>query len=428
MNIWIKNATIVTLNEENEILKNSHLYIKENRIFHIGEELPDFEAERIIYAKNNLIMPGLINCHTHIGMSAFRNYGNDVDLETWLNNYIWPKERLMKPEDVYYGSKLSLAEMLSTGTTSFVDMYFFSEEVAKATQEIGLRAIITKGLTGPTDQELEEQTNFYKKWNNASNGRIKIKLAPHSVYTNDKDHLIKIKNLNDKLNCGINMHLNETKKEVDVSVQKTGKRPIEYVDNLGLIDEKTIAAHCTWLSDEEINILKKRKASVVHNPISNLKLASGILDVRKLLDHGINVALGTDSSSSNNTLDMFQEMKFASLLAKGLKLDALALDALTTLKIATINGAKIFGQEHELGRLKVGYLADVILVNISNINHSPTNSDLIASLVYSTIGKDVLTTIVDGKIVYENKQFINIDVKEILEKVNQTFNRNKWEE
>ncbi|MGY6171874.1 amidohydrolase [Candidatus Mycoplasma pogonae] len=423
MDIWIKNATIATLNENNEVLKNSNLYIKGNRIFHIGHELSDFKAERIIYANNNLIMPGLINGHTHIGMSAFRNYGNDVDLETWLNEYIWPKEKLMKPEDVYYSSKLSLAEMMSTGTTSFVDMYFFSEEVARATKEIGLRAIITRGLTDPSDEQLREQVEFFNKWNNAANGRIKVKLAPHAVYTNSKKSLLKIKALNDKLKCGINIHLNESLKEVQDCINKTGMPPLEYVNSLGLIDNKTIAAHCTWLSDHEIEIVKNKNVTVVHNPISNLKLASGILDTQRLLEAGINVALGTDSSSSNNTLDMFQEMKFASLLAKGTKLNPAVLDALTTLKMATINGAKLFEQEHELGRLKVGYLADIILVNISNINHSPTNSDLISSLVYSTIGKDVLTTIVDGKIVYENKQFINLDIKEILEKVNKTFNR-----
>ena len=424
MDIWIKNIDVVTVNEEFEVLRNSNIYIRENKIYHLGSKLEDFSPDKIIDGKNQVAMPGLINAHTHIGMSIFRNYGNDVSLESWLNDYIWPIESKLEPEDIYYGSSLSLAEMIETGTTSFVDMYFSMDKVAQAVEESGMRALLGRGLAGHSDEDLALEEEFYKKWNEGAGGRINTIISPHAVYTNSKEDLIREINLAKKLKTGMHIHLNESETEVKNSIAENGMSPLKYVDSLGLLDERTIAAHCVWLSDKEVEIAKERKITMVHNPSSNMKLASGFQQTQRLLDENINVALGTDGSASNNTLDMFEEMKLASLIAKGYTLDPSALDARTVIEMATVNGARALGKQDCLGRIKEGYLADIILVDFDNIHHSP-NNDIVASLVYSTKGGDVVTSIIDGQVVMEDRQIKNLDVKDLRKRVSEIFNRLK---
>lgn len=424
MNIWIKNVDVVTVNEEFEVLKNSNIYIMENKIYHVGPALDDFFADKIIDGSKKVAMPGLINAHTHIGMSIFRNYGNDVSLESWLNDYIWPLEANLTDEDIYYGSGLSIAEMIETGTTSFVDMYFAMDKVAQIVDKSGMRALLGRGLAGPSQEDLDLERAFQDKWNGQAGGRINTIVSPHAVYTNSKEDLIKERDLALSLDSGIHIHLNESKTEVENSLKDNGFSPLEYVDSLGLLSDKTIAAHCVWLSDKEVEIAKKREISMVHNPSSNMKLASGFQEAQRLLDEGINVALGTDGSASNNTLDMFEEMKLASLIAKGHSLDPRVLDAKTVIEMATINGAKALGKEDCLGRIKKGYLADLILVDLDNIHHSP-NNDLVASLVYSTKGSDVDTSIIDGRVVMENKEIKTLDVEDLKLKVEDIFTRLK---
>ncbi len=424
MDIWIKNIDVVTVNEEFEVLRNSNIYIRENKIYHLGSKLEDFSPDKIIDGKNQVAMPGLINAHTHIGMSIFRNYGNDVSLESWLNDYIWPIESKLEPEDIYYGSSLSLAEMIETGTTSFVDMYFSMDKVAQAVEESGMRALLGRGLAGHSDEDLALEEEFYKKWNEGAGGRINTIISPHAVYTNSKEDLIREINLAKKLKTGMHIHLNESETEVKNSIAENGMSPLKYVDSLGLLDERTIAAHCVWLSDKEVEIAKERKITMVHNPSSNMKLASGFQQTQRLLDENINVALGTDGSASNNTLDMFEEMKLASLIAKGYTLDPSALDARTVIEMATVNGARALGKKDCLGRIKEGYLADIILVDFDNIHHSP-NNDIVASLVYSTKGSDVVTSIIDGQVVMEDRQIKNLDVKDLRKRVSEIFNRLK---
>ena len=405
-------------------MRNSNIYIRENKIYHLGSKLEDFSPDKIIDGKNQVAMPGLINAHTHIGMSIFRNYGNDVSLESWLNDYIWPIESKLEPEDIYYGSSLSLAEMIETGTTSFVDMYFSMDRVAQAVEESGMRALLGRGLAGPSDEDLALEEEFYKKWNEGAGGRINTIISPHAVYTNSKEDLIREIDLAKKLKTGMHIHLNESETEVKNSIAENGMSPLKYVDSLGLLDERTIAAHCVWLSDKEVEIAKERKITMVHNPSSNMKLASGFQQTQRLLDENINVALGTDGSASNNTLDMFEEMKLASLIAKGYTLDPRALDARTVIEMATVNGARALGKQDCLGRIKEGYLADIILVDFDNIHHSP-NNDIVASLVYSTKGSDVVTSIIDGQVVMEDRQIKNLDVKDLRKRVSEIFNRLK---
>ena len=218
MDIWIKNIDVVTVNEEFEVLRNSNIYIRENKIYHLGSKLEDFSPDKIIDGKNQVAMPGLINAHTHIGMSIFRNYGNDVSLESWLNDYIWPIESKLEPEDIYYGSSLSLAGMIETGTTSFVDMYFSMDRVAQAVEESGMRALLGRGLAGPSDEDLALEEEFYKKWNEGAGGRINTIISPHAVYTNSKEDLIREINLAKKLKTGMHIHLNESETEVKNSI------------------------------------------------------------------------------------------------------------------------------------------------------------------------------------------------------------------
>ena len=422
MNIWIKNATILTMDDSRLVMEDANLYIKGKEIYGLGEELEGFEADKVIDARGKLVMPGLINAHTHIAMSIFRNYGNDVSLESWLNDYIWPAESGLKAEDVRIGSLLSIAEMIETGTTTFVDMYYFMDEVAKASKEMGIRAVLTRGMTNPPREILEGEKDFYKKWHMTEDGRLMMMLAAHAVYTNDRDHLLEIGKLCDKLDLGLHIHLNESQTEIQNSVKDNGMPPLEYADSLGLLNNKTLAAHCVWLTDKERQIAHDRGVNMVHNPSSNMKLASGFMRVQELLDQGINVCLGTDGPASNNTLDMFDEMRLASLIAKGYNLDPENLSALTVLKMATVNGAKAIGLADKLGKIKEGYLADLILVDFDNIRHIPSN-DLIASLVYSTNGLDVDTTIVNGEIIYENKKHLNIDIDQLKKDIARSAER-----
>ncbi len=422
MNIWIKNATILTMDDARLVMEGANLYIKGKEIYRLGEELEGFEADKVIDARGKLVMPGLINAHTHIAMSIFRNYGNDVSLESWLNDYIWPAESGLKAEDVRIGSLLSIAEMIETGTTTFVDMYYFMDEVAKASKEMGIRAVLTRGLTNPTKEILEGEKDFYKKWHMTEDGRLMMMVAAHAVYTNDRDHLLEIGKLCDRLDLGLHIHLNESQTEVQNSLKDNGMPPLEYADSLGLLNNRTLAAHCVWLSDKERKIALDRGVNMVHNPSSNMKLASGFMRVQELLDLGINVCLGTDGPASNNTLDMFDEMRLASLIAKGYNLDPENLSALTVLEMATVNGAKAIGLGDKLGKIKEGYLADLILVDFDNIRHIPSN-DLLASLVYSTNGLDVDTTIVNGEIIYENKKHLKINVDQLKKDISRSAER-----
>lgn len=413
---------VLTMDEDKMLMENVHLYIEGKHIKHVGDKLEAIEADKVIDAKGKLVIPGLINAHTHLAMSLFRNYGNDVGLETWLNDYIWPIEANLTPEDVYAGSLLSMAEMIETGTTSFVDMYYFMDEVARATEKSGMRGILTRGLTNPSQEILDGEREFYKKWQGAADGRIEMMVGSHAVYTNDKHSLQKEIDLADELGVGIHTHLNESQTEVSDSLAANRMAPLEYVDTLGMLNSKTIAAHCVWLSDREKEIAIERRMSMVHNPSSNMKLASGFMQTQHLIDLGINVCIGTDGSSSNNTLDMFDEMRLASLIAKGSSLDPKSLSAKTVLKMATVNGAKAMGKEKELGKIKAGYLADLVLVDMDNLRHVPQN-DIMAALVYSTNGLDVDTTIVNGQILYENKKHLTIDVAALKDEINARFNR-----
>lgn len=412
MKILIKNSKILSM-KDSDIIK-SDILIDGKYIKKIEKNIND-SVDRIIDASNMLTMPAFINCHSHVGMSLFRNYGKEVDLMTWLNDYIWPLEGKLTDEDVYTASQASFVEMVKNGIGSFADMYFFSEATIKASIEIGIRGEISRGLSipDPDDYRLKENIMLYEKYK--ANDLINIGLGPHAIYTSDIEHLKKVSDLADKYKMPIHIHLSETKQENEECYKRYKMSPTEVFDKAGIFKHKTIAAHGIYLSDSDLDIIKENNVTIVHNPASNLKLSSGFLDLSRLIDKGINVALGTDSSASNNKLSILREMELAGLLSK--LYSSRNVEAYEILKMATINGARALGLGDKIGSIKEGKLADLILINLDNMNHKP-NNNLISSLVYSTYESDIRYNIINGKVVYENGKVNNICEKNLHESIN----------
>ncbi|MFO3716186.1 amidohydrolase [Anaerococcus cruorum] len=408
MNILIENTNILSMVDEK--IRKDNIYIENGKIKKIGS-LKDFKAEKIIDGTNYITMPGFINSHTHVAMSYFRNYGDDNELFTWLNDYIFPVEAKLTEEIVYHASLLSFAEMIKTGTTTFADMYFFEEETIKALDKAKLRAQIARGLTSPDpdDERINECIDLHKKYN-GHNEKIEIAMGPHAVYTTDKKYLKKVAALAKDHDIPIHIHLSETKFENEECLKNHGQSPTEVFAECNIFDNRTIAAHGVHLSDKDIEILKNKHVSVIHNPSSNLKLSSGICDVSRLMEGGVNVALGTDSASSNNKQSMLREIEVASLISKLKAADN--LKAFDVLKMATINGAKALGIDDKVGTVEEGKCADLIMIDIDNINHTPQN-DLIASICYSTYENDISYVFVDGDLLYENGKYTYLDIEDI---------------
>ncbi|WP_308654359.1 amidohydrolase [uncultured Anaerococcus sp.] len=414
MNILIKNTRLLSM--EDEEINRANIYIENDKISYIGNR-DDFKSDTIIDGENFLTMPGFVNAHTHVAMTLFRNYGPETDLMTWLNDYIWPLEDKLKAEDVYYGSKLALLEMIKAGTTSFADMYFYCEETARACKEINMRAQISRGLAIPDKNfsKIKENIDLANTYKN--DDLIDIGLGPHAVYTADLDYLKKISDYAQEYKLPIHIHLSETKKENEDCYKKYNMSPTELFEKAGIFKNKTIAAHGVNLSDNDLDIIKENNVSIVHNPSSNLKLSSGFLDLARLIDKGINVCLGTDSASSNNKLSILREMEVSMLVSK--LYSSRPISYIEMLKMATINGAKALGLD-KVGMIKESYKADLIMIDINNENHTPYN-DILSSLCFSTYESDIKNVIIDGTIVYKDGKFNNIDVGNLVSKTKRQF-------
>lgn len=421
MNILIENVKILTM-ADGEVIKNGNIYIENEKIKKITSDKIDFSYDKKIDGKNYLAMPGFVNAHTHVGMSLFRNFSDDVELMTWLNEKIWPLEDKLIEEDVYWASLLSHAEMIMTGTTSFADMYYFEDQTIKALEKSKMRAQISRGLTleDKNYKKIEENIDLFKKYENSQNGRINIAFGPHAVYTTDKNYLKEINKYAKKYKIPIHIHLSETKIENDECIKRFGQSPTEVFEECGIFENKTIAAHGIYLSDKDLDILSKYDVSVVHNPSSNLKLSSGFLDCTRVLNKKVNLAMGTDSSASNNNLSMIKEISLTSLVSK--YNNPKNLKAYDVLKMATINGAKALGLDDKIGTLEEGKLADIILIDLNNPNHTPQNN-LISSLPYSTFDKDVSYVIINGDLVYDDKKFVYLNEKEIIKNAEESFEK-----
>ena len=415
MNILIKNTNILT---PTELIKGSIL-IKDDIISEISENISEEGVDKVIDGTDKITLPGLINTHTHLSMDLFRGLADDLALDEWLNDHIWPMEANLNGWYCYIGALLGACEMIKSGTTTFCDMYFYMEDVAKAIAESGIRGVLSYGMIDFADaekreNEFKENISLFENCNGMADGRIKVFLGPHSPYTCSKELLIRAREEADKYGMGIHIHVGETQKEVNDLLESTGMRPFEYLDSLGLLGPDVLAAHAVWLSDSEIEIIKEKGVKLSHNPCSNMKLASGISPVDRLLKEGVCVSLGTDGSSSNNNLDLFEEMKFASLLQKVDSLNPEALNALETLKMATINGAKALGLEDEIGSIEVGKKADLILIDTNAVNLTPDSTDLTSNIVYAANGANVDTTICNGQILMENRKVLSLDEEKIL--------------
>ena len=421
MNILIENVKILTM-ADGEVIKNGNIYIENEKIKKITNDKIDFSYDKKIDGKNYLAMPGFVNAHTHVGMSLFRNFSDDVELMTWLNEKIWPLEDKLIAEDVYWASLLSHAEMIMTGTTSFADMYYFEDQTIKALEKSKMRAQISRGLTleDKNYKKIEENIDLFKKYENSQNGRINIAFGPHAVYTTDKNYLKEINKYAKKYKMPIHIHLSETKIENDECIKRFGQSPTEVFEECGIFENRTIAAHGLYLSDKDLDILSKYDVSVVHNPSSNLKLSSGFLDCTRVLNKKINLAMGTDSSASNNNLSMIKEISLTSLVSK--YNNPQNLKAYDVLKMATINGAKALGLDDKIGTLEEGKLADIILIDLNNPNHTPQNN-LISSLPYSTFDKDVSYVIINGDLVYDDKKFVYLNEEEIIKNAEESFQK-----
>ncbi|MBR3140410.1 MAG: amidohydrolase family protein [Methanobrevibacter sp.] len=417
--ILIKNAVILNPGcFENKV---QSLLIEDNLISEIADNIDESNVDKIIDADGKILLPGLINTHTHLSMALFRGLADDLSLDTWLNDNIWPMESNLDGHYCYIGALLGAVELIKSGTTTFSDMYFYMEDVANAVDEAGLRAVLSYGMIDFGDaerreNEIKENLSLFENCNGMANGRIKVFLGPHSPYTASEELLIKVRELADKYNMGIHIHVSETEKEINDVLDDKGLRPFEYLDKIGFLGPDVVAAHSVWLSDSEIEIIKKNNVKVSHNPCSNMKLASGIAPVSKLIENDICVSIGTDGASSNNNLDLIEELKTASLLQKVSTLDPKVLNSDEALAMGTIKGAEALGLDSEIGTIEVGKKADIILIDTNSPNMVPDSSNLSSNIIYSANGSNVDTTICDGKILMENRKLTVLDEQKIYEK------------
>ncbi|WP_302852665.1 amidohydrolase family protein [Methanosphaera stadtmanae] len=409
--ILIKDTTILS-----DKIKKASILIVDNTIEEISNDLSVTDASKVIDGTNKITMPGLVNTHSHVAMTLLRGVGDDEELQTWLNDYIWPKEAKLDEKLVYAGSKLAMAEMIKTGTTTFNDMYFYMEETAKAVEESGIRGVLGYGMIDLFDdekrkQEIKATKNLIKNSHNTANGRVQVAVAPHAPYTCSEELLSESKKLANKHNLKLHIHVSETQQEVNDLEKQRNQTPFEYLDSIDLLDENTIAAHGVWTTDNEMKLLKEKQVSISHNPSSNMKLASGIAPVSKYIKNDINVAIGTDGVSSNNNLDMFSEMKLTALLQKVNTMNAKTLPAQATFNMATENGARALGIN--TGSIKEGKLAHIVLVNM-NVPHMIPVRNPLSNIIYSALGSDVDTVICDGQLLLEDKKLLTINEEDAI--------------
>ena len=422
--ILIKNAFILDPNNFED--KKQSLLIKDDLIAEISDEIDESNIDKVIDAEGKILLPGLVNTHTHLSMTLFRGLADDLSLDSWLNDHIWPMEANLNGDYCYIGALLGAVELIKSGTTTFSDMYFYMEDVARAVEDAGIRAVLSYGMIDfgieeKREAEIKENMALFNACNGMADGRIKVFFGPHSPYTASEELLVKVRELADENGIGIHIHVSETQKEINDSLDERGLRPFEYLEKIGFLGPDVVAAHCVWLSDNEIEIIKKHGVKVSHNPCSNMKLASGIAPVSKLIENGICVSIGTDGASSNNNLDLIEELKTASLLQKVSTLDPKVLDSNESIKMATIKGAEALGLDDEIGSIEVGKKADIILIDTAAANMTPDSSSLSSNVVYSANGSNVDTTICNGKILMENKKLTTLDEEEIYAKARQAI-------
>ena len=421
LDIVIENGTILTMNPDNDLIEKGVVGLKGDTISHVGATgEKKIKAKKVIDAKGGLIMPGLINGHTHAAMSLFRGLADDLPLMEWLNKYIFPVESRMDANFVYAGTLLACAEMILSGTTTFCDMYLFEDEVAKAAKKAEMRCLVGEVLYdfdspnyGTLEKGFEYSESLIKKWKD--DPLVSIAVEPHSPFTCSPYLLEKANSLALKYKVPLITHLAETVSELNEIKERYGKTPVEHLRALGILGSHLIADHCVHLQANEIKELAQEGVKAVHNPESNMKLASGIAPIPKMLDMGMVVGLGTDGCASNNNLDLFTEMDMAAKLHKLNTMDTTVMDAMTVLRMATIEGAKALGMETLAGSLEKGKKGDIIIVDVKKPHLTPMYNPY-SHLVYAARGNDVSHTLINGKLVMAERKLLDLDLDEILAK------------
>ncbi len=438
MNILIHSGTILTLKNRRVIYQGA-VAIEDKTIVDVGKSA---ELKRKygrgyekINAKGKVIIPGFVNTHQHAAMSLLRGYADDLPLQEWLEKWIWPIEKLMAPHDIYIGALLTAAESIMSGITTVNTMYHYTpkENEAKAFVDAGLRGVIGHVcFSWRKKEDRKALENLAKTWHNKVEGLIRVSVDPHAPYTVDPEYMKELKNLRNELKGKYgseeapiiwHTHMAETDDECE-KIKKTfnvqiKKGVMEYLDSLGVLDEKIVAAHCVALTDKDIAVMKKRGVKVSHNPISNLKLASGISPVPKMLAENITVSLGTDSPCSNNTADMFDVMKTAALTHKGVNKNPTLMPAEKVLEMATIEGAKALSWENEIGTIEVGKKADLAIIDFKKPHLCPLYNEM-SHLVYAAKASDVDTVIINGKVIMENRKIQTIKINRLMKKAAKT--------
>jgi 5-methylthioadenosine/S-adenosylhomocysteine deaminase len=429
--IVIKNGMILTMDEKLTLYEKADLAIKDSKIVDISPQTK-YLGKKMIDGEGKLMMPGLINCHTHAAMVMMRGLADDMPLDVWWQKFIFPIEKkLLDPEFIRIGVGLAAIEMIKSGTTCFSDMYFFQAAAAEVCKQVGIRCLLGEAILDvPTpDAPDADATNklteeLYEKW--GRDELIHLSVAPHAPYSCGEDNLRKAKALAGKLGLPLHIHVAETAGEVAEFRQKHGLSPVEFLEKIGFLSEKVKAVHCVHLSHEDMKILKRYDVKVAHCQESNMKLASGTAPIVELMDEGVTVGLGTDGAASNNNLDMFDEMDSVAKYHKAVRSDPTVMDAKTVVKMATRDGAKVMLREKEIGSLEVGKTADIILIDLDRPHLTPLYN-VYSHLVYSAGGSEVDSAIINGKLIMENREILTIDEDEIIDRANHLAKKIKAE-
>ncbi|MEX0568457.1 MAG: amidohydrolase [Candidatus Njordarchaeota archaeon] len=425
--IVFRPSIIVTMDDNIGVIADGYLGIEDGKIEYIGKSKPE-HAEEIVELPKKIIMPGFINSHTHIAMTLLRGLKDDADLQTWLMKYILPVEKLLRPSDVYYGALYGALEMIRNGITCFLDMYYHEIEVAKAVVDVGCRAMLTYGSADVFfDRDPQEEFRIAEQFRidiesliseKKCENKVFFAYGPHSVYGCTEELLKIFRDASEERKIRIHIHLSETRVEVEETRKRLRMTPIEYLDKIGLLSSRVMAAHVVWPTDSDIEILARKGVHVLHNPSSNLKLASGVCPVEKMLKSGINVALATDGPASNNRLDLWKEAYIAAILQKGITYDPKALPAKEALKMATINSAKALGLDSIIGSLSVGKYADFVIIDTEKAMESVPSHDIFSMIIYALDSRYIDSVWIGGNKLYDAKYgFSFIDVKDVKNKV-----------
>ena len=417
VDLLVLGGTIVTMDASRRVIDDGAIAERKGRIIGIGSRAEierRYTAPKKISGAGKLITPGLINGHTHIPMVLFRGLADDMDLQEWLTKYIFPAEaNNVNEEFVRAGTRLGLAEMIRGGTTTYCDMYYFEDAIAEETSAAGVRGVLGETLIdfpvadNKTNAEgMAYVEKFVSRWK--GNDLIVPAIAPHAPYTVSEDHLKAVRAFSDRTGAPIVTHVSETKREVDDSVKAKGASPVAYLDRIGFLNERVIAAHVVWPQGNDINILKQRRVGVIHNPQSNMKLASGVAPVPRMMDEGVLLGLGTDGAASNNDLNMWEEMDTVAKLHKVFSGDPKVISAQQAFELATIRGAAALHLEKEIGSLETGKRADILIIERDSLNQIPLYN-IYSDLVYATKGSDVESVIINGRIVMQDRRLLTLN-------------------